>query len=483
MNYSEIINRFKTKKILVVGDIMLDEYILGSSVRISPEAPVPVVNKSGEHFALGGSANVANNLRQLGVKTYLVGLVGKDIQGRKVKSLLKSEGFDEKNILTDSLKPTTLKTRIVSNGQQIARIDNEDSSDVSTNIENQLINRVSKVVRKEKPDAVILSDYNKGLITGKVSKQIIRLAQKCGAFISVDPKGEDFLKYSGADLITPNSKEAELVTGGKLDTEKEVKSTLKKLLTLSKAKSALITRGKDGASYLNSDGKFSSAAARKINVFDVTGAGDTFISVFTLSYIISGSWESSAQIANIASALVVSSFGTTHTNADELLKASIPDVAGSKIVKLSGLKKIVSLERKNNKKIVFTNGCFDLLHPGHIKIIRESKKFGDILIVALNSDSSVRKLKGSGRPIVDADERAHLIALMDDVDYVVIFNELTPLKLIKQIKPDIITKGGDYKKNEIVGSDFVNNNGGQVVTIPLLKNHSTSKLINKINKG
>jgi len=483
MNYSSIIHQFKNKKILVVGDIMLDEYILGTSTRISPEAPVPVINKSGNVLSLGGSANVANNLKQLGVKTFLIGSVGNDQNGKSIADLLRSEGFDLKNIIKDSRKPTTVKTRIMSNGQQIARVDYEDTSEIQVNIQNRLINRVSKILKIQKPDAVIISDYNKGLITKKVSKEIIKLAVKFRAFISVDPKGEDFSKYSGANLITPNKKEAEIITGISLNNEKNIKAGLKKLLLLSKTKSALITRGKDGISYLNTAKSSKSVPAQQVNVYDVTGAGDTFISVFTLSFIISNSWNDSAYLANLASSLVVSSVGTTYTTRDELFKATTVKNENNKIVKLADLKRILSASRKNNEKIVFTNGCFDLLHPGHIKILKESKKLGDTLIVALNSDISVKKLKGRDRPIVKAEERAHLLALMYEVDFVVIFKELTPLRIITELKPDIITKGGDYKKEDIVGADFVKSIGGKVVTIPLLKTHSTSNLLKNISKS
>jgi len=482
MNYPSIIHQFKKKKILVVGDIMLDEYIYGTSTRISPEAPVPIINKTEKILSPGGSANVANNLKQLGVRTFLIGTVGNDPNSKEITGLLRSEGFDLKNIIKDSHKPTTVKTRIISNGQQIARVDDEDPTGISVNIQNQVLNRVSKTLRMQRPDAVIISDYNKGLITKKVSKEIIKLARKYGSFISVDPKGEDFSKYSGTDLITPNRNEAETVTGLNLKNEKEIKACLKKLLLLSKTKSALITMGKDGISFLNSNNSFNTVPAQQINVFDVTGAGDTFISVFTLSLVISKSWNDSAYLANLASSLVVSSVGTTYTTSDQLLRASAVKNENDKIIKLADLKKMLLASRKNGEKIVFTNGCFDLLHPGHIKILKESKKLGDILIVALNSDSSVKKLKGSGRPLVKEDERAHLLSLLEEVDFVVIFQELTPLKVIRELKPDIITKGGDYKKSEIVGSDFVKSKGGTVITIPLLKNHSTSRIIKSISK-
>jgi len=483
MSYSSIIHQFHNKKILVVGDIMLDEYIIGTSTRISPEAPVPVINKSGYVLSLGGAANVANNLKQLGVQTFLIGSVGNDQNGMNIDSLLRKEGFDLKNIIKNSRKPTTVKTRIISNGQQIARVDHEDTSEIQVNIQNQLINRISKILRMQKPDAVIISDYNKGLITKTIFSEIFKLAKKSKTYISVDPKGNDFSKYKGANLITPNRKEAEVITGISLNNIKNIKTGLKKLLSLSNTKSALITMGKDGISYLDTAGKTKTVSAEQVDVFDVTGAGDTFISVFTLCFIISNSWNDSAYLANLASSHVVSKLGTTYTTRNELFKAASVMNENNKIVKLAELKKILSASRKNSDKIVFTNGCFDLLHPGHIKILKESKKLGDTLIVAINSDISVNKLKGKDRPIVKSEERAHLLALIDEVDFVVIFEDLTPLKIIKELKPDIITKGADYKKEDIIGADFIKSIGGKVVNIPLLKNHSTTNLIKNIYKN
>lgn len=483
MKYSSIINKFKSKTILVVGDIMLDKYIFGTTSRISPEAPVPVINKSRELLSPGGSANVANNLKQLSVKTFLVGTVGNDDSGKDIIKLLRDNGFDLKNIIRDSRKPTTVKTRLISDGQQIARIDNEDSSVISTSVQNQLLNRISRIIRAQKPDAIIISDYNKGLITNKICKEIIKLAGKFNVFVAVDPKGDDFLKYSGADLITPNIKEAEFITGLEISNERRIKAALKKILTISKTGSAIITRGKDGLSYINDENKFKTVPAQKVNVYDVTGAGDTFIAVFIISLIVSHSWEASAGLANLASSIVVSTVGTTFSTTDELLRATTNKNETSKIIKMSELKIILASSKNKGNIIVFTNGCFDLLHLGHIKILKESKKLGDTLIVGINSDSSVKKLKGKGRPVVKAVERTHLIALMEEVDFVVVFNELTPLELIRELRPDIITKGGDYKKSEIVGSKFVESYGGKVKIIPLLKSHSTSNLLINIQKS
>jgi len=342
MNYSSIIKNYKAKRILVVGDIMLDKYIFGTTTRISPEAPVPVINKSGELFSPGGSANVANNLKQLGVKTFLVGTVGNDDSGKDIIKLLRDNDFDLKNIIRDNRKPTTVKTRLISDGQQIARIDNEDSSVISPSIQKQLINRISKIIRAQKPDAVIISDYNKGLITNKICKEIIKLAGKFNAFVAVDPKGDDFLKYSGADLITPNIKESEFVTGLEINNERNIKAALKKIISISKTVSAIITRGKDGLSYINNENEFKTVPAQKVNVYDITGAGDTFIAVFTLSLIISNSWEASAGLANLASSIVVSTVGTTFSTSDELLRAAANKNETSKIIKMSELKKILA---------------------------------------------------------------------------------------------------------------------------------------------
>ena len=479
MNYLSVINDFKNKKVLVIGDLMLDKYLFGTTSRISPEAPVPVISQSRTEYALGGAANVAKNVIDLGAKAYLIGTTGNDNNAVIVQDLLRNSGITSKYILKDRKKPTTLKTRIISDDQQIVRIDEESVNEISSNIQNQLINRISRVIKQNKPDAVIISDYNKGVITRRICKETIKMSKRSGAFIAVDPKGADFSKYEGSNVITPNRKEAEAVFGHTITNNIMVKA-LKKIKMLTKAEGILITKGKDGVSLIRNNKIFDIPALKK-HVYDVTGAGDTFISVFTLSALCSESWESAARIANIAASIVISNLGTTSVTKDRLtFEIKNLSHSHSKITNIKDLSKVLSVRKKKGDRVVFTNGCFDILHTGHLKVLKESRKLGDILIVALNSDKSVRKLKGKDRPVVSEDDRATMIASFDFVDYVIIFNDDTPLNTVKKLKPDIITKGGDYKREQVIGKSFVEGYGGSLRIIPLEKNKSTSDMLKKI---
>ncbi|MGI9533928.1 MAG: D-glycero-beta-D-manno-heptose-7-phosphate kinase [Thermodesulfobacteriota bacterium] len=482
MNYLSIINEFKNKKVLVIGDLMLDKYVFGTSSRISPEAPVPVISQSSTEFCLGGAANVAKNLTDLGAKTFLIGTAGIDNNAKILLNLLNKSGINTKNIIKDRNKPTTLKTRIISDDQQLVRIDEECGSDISLNIQNQILNRISRVIRINNPDAVIISDYNKGVITKKISREAIKIAKKSGAFVAVDPKGTDFIKYAGSNVITPNRKEAETVFGISISDNTALVKALRKINKETKTEGILITKGKEGVSFIRNNNVYDIPAVEK-QVYDVTGAGDTFISVFTLSALCSDSWQAAAYISNIAASIVISNLGTTSLTKDHLtIEVEKLSHSYSKVKNIKDLKLVLAEKRKNGEKVVFTNGCFDILHTGHIKILKESREQGDLLIVALNSDKSVRKLKGKDRPVVSEIDRATMISSFDFVDYVVIFNDDTPINTIKQLKPDLITKGGDYKKEQVVGKKVVESYGGKVKIIPLEKTKSTSEIFDKIRR-
>ena len=483
MNYLSVINDFKNKKLLIIGDLMLDKYIFGTSSRISPEAPVPVISQSNTEFCLGGAANVAKNIIDLGARVRLIGTTGADNNAKILLRLLNKSGINTRNIIKDPNKPTTLKTRIISDDQQLVRIDEESHSEISSKIQSQLLNSISRVIQTYKPDAVIISDYNKGVITSKIAKETIKMVKKLGAFIAVDPKGTDFTKYSGANVITPNRREAEITSGFLLSDKTMLVKALKKINNETKTQGVLITKGKDGVSFIKNNRVFEIPAIKK-HVYDVTGAGDTFISVFTLSVLCSDSWGTSVYIANVAASIVISNLGTTTLTKEQLLgEVKMLSHSYSKIQDIKELRRVLSDRRKKGENIVFTNGCFDILHTGHIKILKESRKLGDILIVALNSDKSVRKLKGKDRPVVSENDRASIISSFDFVDYVTVFKEDNPLNTIKKLKPDIITKGGDYKKEQVIGKNFVESYGGKVKIISLEKNRSTSNILDKIKKN
>lgn len=473
----DIINKFQGKKVLVIGDIMLDHYIFGRVSRISPEAPVPVLNKESESFSPGGAANVSINLKSLGAHTSLIGIVGKDNYGKEILSRLKKSGVNCDHILLNDKKSTTVKSRIVSSSQQILRIDSEDTEYIESFFASGIVNSFKKHLKSFKPHAVIISDYSKGLLTKSVLSSIISECNKSGIFTAADPKGNDFTKYKGVNLITPNITEAEHASGIMIKDDAALLKAVKKIFSATKADCVLITMGSKGLSYKVKKNKLKSVSTDVKEVFDVTGAGDTFISAFVLTYLSTSSYDISAELANRAAGISVTKFGVAHLIPSELLSDKESETKVTTLDKLSG---IILKYKKENKKIVFTNGCFDLFHHGHLSILKKSKQIGDILIVALNKDESVKKLKGDSRPVVKEKERSEIISSLESVDHVLLFSEDTPLKIIKEIKPDYITKGSDYNKQEVVGKEFIESYGGKVVIIPLEKNLSTTKIIEKL---
>lgn len=485
MSISSILKRFNEMKILVIGDLMLDRYTWGRVMRISPEAPVPVLKILGEDLLPGGAANVGSNLRSLGASVEICGVIGNDYEGERLLELLEQIEIDSKNIVLDPNRPTTTKTRLIAGTQQIARMDREETHAISDELKNRLMEVIMKSVEECPPHGIIISDYAKGSIREDLSEEIIQLAKMRGIFVAVDPKGNDFAKYSGTNVITPNQKEAEEVCRFSIEDEKTLKRAIEILMEETGADFVLITRGKQGISFCanGSDVKTIQSDARE--VFDVTGAGDTVVSAFTLSYLSSKSWEDSVRIANRVAGIVVGRVGTATVTQAELIKHFEDDkyLIGEKILSREILSATISRLRLKGESIVFTNGCFDLLHIGHLRLLKEAKKLGDALVVAINSDTSVRRLKGDGRPLILENDRAHIVAGLDCVDYVCLFSEDTPLELIKLLKPDIIVKGSDYTPEMVVGKNFVESYGGRVCIIPLVEGISTSFLVSKIRDG
>jgi D-beta-D-heptose 7-phosphate kinase/D-beta-D-heptose 1-phosphate adenosyltransferase len=485
MSISSIIKRFGELRVLVIGDLMLDRYAWGRVIRISPEAPVPVLKVLSENLLPGGAANVGSNLRSLGANVEICGVIGKDYEGEKLIELLERIGIDSKNIILDPKRPTTTKTRLVAGTQQIARMDREETCPISDELKTRLMDMITRLVKERPPHGIIISDYAKGLIGEDISGEIIRLAKREEIFIAVDPKGKDFAKYSGTNVITPNQKEAEEVCGFSIEDERTLKRAIEILMEETHADCVLITRGKQGISFCVKGSEIKTISSDAREVFDVTGAGDTVVSVSTLSYLSSKSWEDSVRIANLAAGIVVGRVGTATVTQADLIEHFEDDkhLISGKILSREVLSATISRLKAKGEKIVFTNGCFDLLHVGHLRLLKEAKKLGDVLVVAINSDSSVRALKGEGRPLISENDRAHIIASLDCVDYVSLFAEDTPLELIKVLKPDILVKGGDYTLDTVVGRDFVEGYGGRVCIIPLIEGVSTSALVNKIRDG
>lgn len=457
-------------KILVIGDLMVDKYLWGSCERISPEAPVQVVDIQKEELRLGGCGNVVNNLLALECKVGICSVIGNYDAGEFVKKRLQEKGVKLEALPRIKGRKTPVKTRIIASNQQVIRYDNESKDDISDDLVYKLLEILDDVI--DGYDAIILSDYAKGVLTTDFCKSIIRMAKKSGKIVLVDPKGADFSKYSGATLLTPNKKEASIATKVEI---KDNKSALKALQVMEEKLSLdypLITLSEDGIAFLKNDLHIVPTIAQE--VFDVTGAGDTVIA--SLAYALSSQMDihKAVEFANTAAAVVVGKIGSTTASKKEILKVQNKngDILENKIVTLSQLK----LRLDYDKKIIFTNGCFDILHTGHIKYLNEAKKRGDTLVIGLNSDASVKRLKGENRPINNEEDRAYLLASLFFSDFIVIFDEDTPYELIKSIKPNVLVKGADYEGKEIVGSDLVD----EVALLKFVEGKSSTNIINKI---
>ena len=445
------------KKITVIGDVMIDWYLHGESSRISPEAPVPVVKFKESKFQLGGAANVANNLKHLEIEPFLIGATGNDHFGSLLKEHLKAEKI-KFNLTSEKSFQTICKQRLMSSNQQLARIDYEQyfHGGKLTNTFNTFIKNIAKT------DLIIVSDYGKGTIFN--ARKLIQSAKKLKKKILIDPKGKDFTKYKGANLITPNKSEFENIMG-KVGSKRDLANKAKKMLEHLNLESLIVTLGSEGMYVLKKSNKkiigdFINAYPQE--VFDVSGAGDTTISALGAALSEGNDIFSAAEFANLAASISVSKLGTSTVSIDE----------------------VTNLESsKGNKEqvIVFTNGCFDIIHSGHLDLLKEARSYGDKLIVGLNSDKSISKLKGPERPIIVQSERKKILLALKYVDEVIIFNEENPLKLIKKLKPSILVKGADYTKEQVIGGEFVESYGGQIKLVKLAKGKSTSNIINKIS--
>ena len=462
----------KDGNVLVIGDVVLDKYIHGNVSRVSPEAPVPVLKPQSEEVRLGGAANVASNVSSLGSKVFLQGVVGKDDNAKELKALAKDKKI--KSSFVVSLSPTISKLRLLASKQQLIRIDSEEEFS-EQDWKSTKIN-FNKNISSTKATALIISDYGKGTL--KDIPYLIKEAKKKGVFVLVDPKGQDFSKYKGASIITPNY--SEFVTAvGKVSSDSDLTKKAKKLLSDLKLQALLITRGSEGMTLIQkskSGIKRDDFPTEAQDVFDVSGAGDTVIA--SLASAISSGFDlaNSVKLANIAAGIVVGKSGTATPTLSELKNSFYSQDNLSK----AEVKKLCQQSQKDSMKVVFTNGCFDVLHAGHVTYLQAAKKLGDKLVVGLNSDSSVKKLKGKERPINSLEERMTILKALGCVDWVVPFTEETPLNLIKYLKPNVLVKGADYKTEDIVGSNFVLKNKGEVKTIPLVEGLSTTKKIQKI---
>ena len=469
------------KIILVIGDVMLDRYLMGSVNRISPEAPVPVVLLKESEDRAGGAANVAANLSGLGLHTQIIGCIGDDATGTTLKQIIANSGVDTELVMRSKQRPTISKTRVMSGNQQIVRIDDESASAFTTEENEQLLKHVTNALIS-KPAMVILSDYAKGLLSDASCKAIIQQCKQLGIPVIADPKGRDYSKYQGASALTPNKKETAEACGMAMHETEALLQAAKQLKEKLGLDFLAVTRGEEGISFIDAHHiEHIPATAKK--VFDVSGAGDTVIATLAAGLVHGLTPHDALQLANIAAAIVVGKVGTVPVTQAELLKALVSEDGQSqadKICDKTQLVAIVKQWKENHQKIVFTNGCFDLLHAGHVTYLEAAKKTGDKLILGLNTDRSVSALKGPTRPVIHEQDRARVLAALAAVDAVILFDEDTPLQLIDAIRPDIIVKGDDYTEDQVVGGTEVKSWGGSVKLIPLVQGRSTSNIIKKL---
>ncbi|QOY51435.1 D-glycero-beta-D-manno-heptose-7-phosphate kinase [Candidatus Sulfurimonas baltica] len=464
-----------TPKILVVGDLMIDHYLWGSCERISPEAPVQVVDIAKETTVLGGAGNVINNLKALGAEVSVSSVIGSDDNGAELLNMLKEIGVETRSIITQDGRKTSKKSRVIAVSQQILRYDNESKEEITSTSEKEILDSLSKSIAEF--DTVILSDYGKGVLTVALCKGIIKLCRDAGVKVLVDPKGSDFSKYSGAYLLTPNKKEAMLATNINIKDNASLEAALLKLKKECNLEVSLITLSEDGIATYENELKIFPTVAKE--VFDVTGAGDTVIASIAFALSVGKNIEQTAAFSNLAAGVVVGKIGSATVTIDEIeeYEASLHKSRSDAHIKsFEDIDKIVKRYRDNGKKVVFTNGCFDILHVGHVKYLQIAKSFGDILIVGLNSDESVSRLKGPSRPVNVAEDRAYILAALEAVDFVVPFEEDTPHNLIEMIRPHVLVKGGDYKGKDVIGTEFAD----ELRLVDFVDGKSTTKTIQKI---
>ena len=465
------------KTCLVIGDLMLDQYIFGDVDRLSPEAPVPIIKKNKHHNRIGGAGNVALNLIGLGIKPLLIGSIGNDENGKILSSLIKKHNLSIKGLIKEN-GPTTTKIRVMAGHHQIVRIDEEQ---ISFGPNEANIKKIIKYINSDL-SCIVISDYNKGFLSASFLKKIIQQANREKIPVLIDPKGKDASKYAGATLITPNKKEAMELTGLTNFDNDLINTALKKINKNYKIKSIVMTQGKDGISHITPKKINTYPTSISKQVYDVSGAGDTVIATLASCIIANLDLSDSFKLANLAAGIVISKLGTVPISREELLDEMESNLNGqkNKIFSLKELLLKISGLRAKGQTIGFTNGCFDILHSGHVTYLEKAKSQVDYLILGLNSDSSIKTIKGKNRPIVSEADRARVLCALESIDAVIIFNESTPIKLIKEIKPDVLIKGNDYTPKSVVGAKEIKKWEGKLYLVPLLEGKSSSKIINKI---
>ena len=472
---------FEGARVLVVGDVMLDRFVYGTVERISPEGPIPVLRVEREASMLGGAGNVLRNLAALGVETRFVALVGDDEAGGRIEALAAAERPAEAFLLREPGRRTSIKERYVAGAQQLLRADRESLDSLGETSRARLLEAAEAAMAQA--SAVVLSDYGKGLFTPATLTRLIGAAARRGLPLVVDPKARDYGVYRGASLVTPNRRELHEATGLPVGDDAEVEAAARALVEAFGVEAVLATRSEAGMTLVTAAGLVEHLPAQAREVYDVSGAGDTVAAVVAAALAAGLDLARAARLANLAAGVVVGKVGTAVAWPGEVVDAIHALDQRLQSAKLAGLESVqrrIADWRREGLSIGFTNGCFDLIHPGHVSLLRQARAACDRLIVGLNSDDSVRRLKGADRPIQDQESRAAVLGSLADVDQVVIFEEDTPLALIEAIRPEVLVKGADYSLDQVVGGDLVRSYGGQVVLARLEDGHSTTRTIEKL---
>src|SRR6202022_3092794 len=473
--------------VLCVGNLMLDEFVYGEVSRISPEAPAPVIAAQRSETNIGGAGNVARNIASLGARCIFVGLIGDDEAAAKLNKTLSQESLIESVLVCDPARPTTRKVRFVSEhfSTHMLRADWELASPASGDIEQKLIDAIVPLLPRA--DIVLLSDYAKGVLTARVIRNVIDCACKLGKRVIVDPKSANFAIYRGATLLTPNRKELAEATRGRADTKRSIADAARDAMQLADCEAMLVTQSEHGMTLVPRKGEAIHVPAHPVNVRDVSGAGDTVAAALALALAAKADWETALRMANAAAAVAVSKKGTAIVTSSELRRKILPHAflaAEEKIIAAGGeLDPHLVDWRKQGLRIGFTNGCFDILHPGHVKVLTAARGACGGLVVGLNSDASVKRLKGAGRPVQNERARSEVLAALEAVDLVVIFEEDTPLNLITQIRPSVLVKGGDYAREQVIGHEIVAANGGEIVLVDILEGFSPTSLVRRARES
>jgi len=480
---ADLLDQLDAARVLCVGDVMLDRFVYGRVDRISPEAPIPILRIEQEQSMLGGAGNVVRNLASLGAQALFVSVVGGDAAGHDVMRLVGEHERLEPHLLVDRKRPTTIKTRYVADGHQLLRADIESSAPLDGTAAADLARLVEEAVGE--CAVVILSDYAKGVLAEDTARAAIAAARAAGRAVIVDPKGVDWSRYAGATVLTPNRGELALASRMVVDDVPAIEAAARKVIGALGLEALLCTRGKDGMVLVRPSGDSLALPALAREVFDVSGAGDTVIAAFAAAMAVGASMERAALLANIAAGIVVGKVGTAVVHPDEIRRGLVHEAnvaSEAKILSSPQALEQIQRWRRLGLKVGFTNGVFDLLHPGHVTLLRKARAACDRLIVGMNSDASVKRLKGKDRPLQDEASRATVLASLASVDGVVMFAEDTPLALIELLRPDLLVKGADYTLDKVVGAAQVASWGGRVVLVDLEQGHSTTRLVGKAAK-